>query len=483
MKQGNKLRYFVIEVIKVCLFFSIVLYVKQLLTSFNDLNKATHKKPIHHSLVTYTKVIQTTSVPPKTDLIKKLNILSIDWHISPIADLKLIASMFFPSVEIFDYSLSGACHSVHTCAGEKLKVLTPDVSHSLYLNLDTKIKFYEVYKQEENSLMQNMHAMICSHPSGMCELAMPFNKTVILWITTRFEQGRENEVEKFKGLVTNFRILNQRSGMFLAANNWYDVHYFNYFTGMNAQYIPSFCNYTNTKYSWNGKQNTILIHGFRPKKNQLSLESFMGNLNELKPKFSFATTKNIYPGRYEYKDLATHPAILHIPYQVSIMSFFEQYRMCIPIISPSLPLLTKWHMQFRMVSERTWSLALNGMDSTGSILPKHPDANPLLSHDPNDDQNIEAVEFWLQFADYYKFPHIILFDSWEDLNQKLEVIDFHEISKQMCLFNNKQLLEIQQSWQHIFSKINVKKENAVPNSYSYSSSMNFIYGENNWAAY
>lgn len=475
MKHIHHNQCFIFSFFLLCFLFSFISHFENL-----DKNK-THRKgsnqPKHFPL----KTVESIQSPEKIHL----NVLSIDWHISPIADLKEITSLFFPHVHIVDYSLSGSCHTFNTCAGEKLKVLTTDPSHSLYLNLHTKIEFYEEYKFKKgnDNFMHTTHAMICSHPSGMCELAMPFNKTIILWITTRFEQGRENSLEKFKGLVQNFRIVKEKSNLFAAANNWYDVHYFNYYTGLKAKYIPSYCNYTNTVYSWN-HDRTILVHGYRPILEMIPLEVFLKDLNQQSSKFSFKSLRKVYPGKYEYKDIASHPAILHIPYQVSIMSFFEHYRMCIPIIAPSLKLLTEWHMQYRIVSELTWNLALNKItDPSGStlVLPKHKDADPFLKYDPNNDHDETSVNFWLQFSDYYKFPHIILFDNWQDLIQKLNSVDLIQISKEMCAFNSIQLSQIQESWKEIFDNVNIPE--STEQWLSYESQMNLIYGEHNWVGY
>jgi hypothetical protein len=105
-------------------------------------------------------------------------------------------------------------------------------------------------------------------------------------------------------------------------------------------------------------------------------------------------------GSYSYEQLCAFPAVLHLrlPYQVSIiMSFFEQYRMGLPIIAPSLKLLVRWHMEHWLVSERTWDMTREGRRGTGSALPRHPDAAEL-PYDPNDDTDEVAVAWWLQWV-------------------------------------------------------------------------------------
>ena len=60
----------------------------------------------------------------------------------------------------------------------------------------------------------------------------------------------------------------------------------------------------------------------------------------------------LYPSLYEYSELARHPAAVLLPYQLSVMTFFELYRMNIPLFAPSPELLARWHLDFRVLNER-----------------------------------------------------------------------------------------------------------------------------------
>ena len=66
------------------------------------------------------------------------------------------------------------------------------------------------------------------------------------------------------------------------------------------------------------------------------------------PSLAFAHIRDLYP-HFQYSDLAAHPAIVVLPYQVSFMSLFEFYRMEIPLFVPSLDLLTDWHMTYKVL--------------------------------------------------------------------------------------------------------------------------------------
>eukprot|EP00741_Cyanophora_paradoxa_P010430 tig00000037_g10085.t1 len=55
-------------------------------------------------------------------------------------------------------------------------------------------KFFAAYKKDEE--FAKVDAFICSHPVANCELFLPFNRTVILYLTTRLEQQSSCKVER-----------------------------------------------------------------------------------------------------------------------------------------------------------------------------------------------------------------------------------------------------------------------------------------------
>jgi hypothetical protein len=69
----------------------------------------------------------------------------------------------------------------------------------------------------------------------------------------------------------------------------------------------------------------------------------------------------------------------------------------------------------RIMTERTWEGAY-GRNSTQSPIPRHPSA--AVAHDPNNDADEAAVKYWLQFSEFYQWPHVQTFDSWDQLISK-----------------------------------------------------------------
>ena len=75
-----------------------------------------------------------------------------------------------------------------------------------------------------------------------------------MYATTRLEFGRDDarvawrvkditraSPRRWAEWVANLRRIASRPGNTVAANNWFDVHYIRYHTGVNATYIPSWC--------------------------------------------------------------------------------------------------------------------------------------------------------------------------------------------------------------------------------------------------
>ena len=57
--------------------------------------------------------------------------------------------------------------------------------------------------------------------------------------------------------------------------------------------------------------------------------------------------------------------------------------------------------------------AFNHKTRLGSAIPPHPSAATF--HDPNDETSQDAVMYWLGYADFYTWPHILVWDSIPEL--------------------------------------------------------------------
>ena len=172
---------------------------------------------------------------------RKLTLFSMDFHIGPIQDLKDILQPL--GVRFIDQSLSGHCHLTKTCQ-KGIKVINKGNG----INLDPKLipKFYEAYKNDPK--MAAVDAFVCFHPSSMCELFMPFNKSLIIIASTRYELGRFAP-NRWTSWNKNLVKISEDSKNVVAGNNLYDAKYIEYFTGIKTEVLTSYCGYISDKYT------------------------------------------------------------------------------------------------------------------------------------------------------------------------------------------------------------------------------------------
>jgi len=273
---------------------------------------------------------------------KPLVIWSSDFHSAPINDLKHLLRPL--GVRFIDKSVSLQCYRTNTCEGRKtLKVI--NVRNAVFLHPSLIPKFYEAYK--EDAEMKSVDAFVCFHPAAMCELFMPFNKSIIVIATTRYELGRFGRYRWKKWNNNLVKIAKSKTNV-VGGNNLYDVEYVKYFTGIQGQLLPSVCVYVTTMYTPTRSEfllSRIRGHGFAAtfirEYEELCKNMSCNKLTSLRQKYRY----------YNYTDLVTYAGTVYIPYQVSVMSMFEQYRMNIPLFFPSLDLLTTWQHK-HMVSEK-----------------------------------------------------------------------------------------------------------------------------------
>ncbi|CAF1242235.1 unnamed protein product [Adineta steineri] len=367
-------------------------------------------------------------------------IWSNDFHISPIKDIKYQLRTF--NIEFLDKSLSGACKTTNSCA-KNLKILNRQ--NGLSPNFTEREQFYEVYKND--SEMNSVEVFMCFHPAGMCELFMPFNRTIIVIASTRYELGR-HEKQEWTTLNNNLKIIASNPRNIIAGNNLYDAEYIRYFTGIKTIVLPSICDYTNVTYSRvEGKPFLIA-----PIHNKIFQASFKSNLIKSSKRLNLSIEvkhlRDVYKN-YSYEQLSEHPGIIYVPYQVSLMSLFEQYRMNIPLFFPSIDLLTEWHFKYRVIDERTWDGVFRQHKNSSII------SGVLNSYipDPNNEFDRNAIRYWLQFSDFYQWPHITYYNSIDDLSKKLINTNLNQVSQNMKAYNKHLIKTVLKQWRDILQRI------------------------------
>jgi hypothetical protein len=399
------------------------------------------------------------NLPAVKPPVRKLRFFNLDLHISVIADLKYIFE--YLGHEVVDWSISG-----HTWVFGRKRDPVEVVNQGTWLGLNQKMcdDFHSRYRE----VLDGFDAFIVTYNASFALLYEKTGKPIIVDNPTRYENPFTTSPEKWRWL-NDYLARGVDSGRItIVSNNRGDEYYLRHFTGIASQVIPSLCLYTKAQYR--GRRDAFilvsriqpaLLHRrtqrvvnwvtaimprmadrlfvyFQGKRQPLIRSRFLNQLllnktDALKDGFSWQSF-------YDFK------GIIHIPYQVSTMSIFEQYSANVPLFFPSKKFLFELHTQFpdKVLSELSF-YQVNRLDTSG-----------LAPDDPNNLANDEIVKRWIDLADYYdelNMPYVQYFDSFEHLESLLREVDCREISEKMRAFNQQRIDRVFRDWEKILTQV------------------------------
>ena len=173
---------------------------------------------------------------------------------------------------------------------------------------------------------------------------------------------------------------------------------------------------------------------------------------QFKPNFIFKKIYDLYPF-YTLSQLANHRAIVLFPYAVMTYSITDFYAAKIPIFVPSVELMKEWNILHDRI-DTSYYCEMN----KEHILP-----SKYTTHrfNPNED-TWDHFKYWVNFADYFEWPFITIFQSWNDLFHKLETLDLKAISQNMEKHNKIREADLLINWCKLIKSLN---SSVMPNSF------------------
>ena len=389
-----------------------------------------------------------------------MQFFNIDLHISVIADVKNIFESLGHSV--VDWSISG-----HSWVFGKKRAEVDVVNQDTWRNLDQKLcdDFYFRYKD----YLDSFDGFIVTYNSSFALLYERFDKPIIVVNPTRYENPFTADQPKWRWL-DNFLVegVNKKK-INIISNNKGDDYYLNFFTGIESTVIPSLCLYTNAQYT--GKIDKFLLvsrmKNILPSQRNKKLKKVSKKISWfplVKMKIDSFLTKYQYivdseyldtvlfykderlKDGYSWQDLYDFRGIVHIPYQISTMSIFEQYSANVPLFFPSKRFLLELHELYpdKVLSELSY-YQVNNLSVDG-----------LEEDNPNKHIKLEIIKKWIDCADYYNennMPYVQYFDSFTELESMLATCDLVDISSKMMSFNNSRKKNAFTAWEKVLDSV------------------------------
>ena len=124
---------------------------------------------------------------------------------------------------------------------------------------------------------------------------------------------------------------------------------------MRPLYLPTLASYVTARYRGGGARKRGRPFLLWRAHHEMG-RTLLAELGSAAPDVAIRGLDQVYPGGaygkgYQFSDLARHPGVVVVPYTKSVMSFFELYRMNVPLFYPSVALLTKWELGAAVMSE------------------------------------------------------------------------------------------------------------------------------------
>jgi hypothetical protein len=259
--------------------------------------------------------------------------------------------------------------------------------------------------------------IISSHSIVSCARLAPLGLPMIHVNSTRFGNSWVQDPSRHAALVSKIQTLIQEDRLSIVHNNKGDASYFyQYFPTLSPHQelvIPSLCEslvrlrksapHVPKLLLWDTRQ--VLIQQNKSpfmKELYVKCKEAWGDAVESQA-LLLAEKKSYLPEGY----LDAYTAVIHIPYNISTMSMFQQVRSNIPIWVPSKRLLAELWTNPAEPNELSWTVFVPGSEGGASAMDKVRD--PLV------------VQRWLDTADFYNpdvLPLVFEFDSIEDLVAK-----------------------------------------------------------------
>lgn len=346
--------------------------------------------------------------------LQSVKILAFDAHVSIVSDIRNIFESLGHSVDIASMSSHDWITESSLIGIQGLR--RPGRVNSRLRTDWTRIndrmieRFYRLNKEK----LKDYDVFVTSYPPAFALLFEKFEKPIIVISCTRFDFPCISDARR-EWLIDGLSRLNSRGLLFPIANNLLDTSLAEKYMPFAWKHVPSLCNYMNGSYEGSRSVSALWYRG------SAELEEQIASTRGFDPSFSITR-------RYDRETIKSFRSVVHIPYQVSIMSAFEHYAQGIPMVVPSLKFLSK--------------LYDSGIPVLSEIL--FPKSSLVLPED------------WLSLADYYdhnNFKGLIYFDSWEEMGYHINESSLESVSLEMINHHKTRSGAITATWNSILEEM------------------------------
>ncbi len=318
----------------------------------------------------------------------------MDLHISVIADFKSAC----PDVEVVDWCLSG-----HAWVMNRTQDYPEHINPATWKDLTPQR--IAAFQQRYDSFLKTFDGFIVGFASSFAMIFEKYNKPILMLNAVRYDipycftRNRAMETRWNECLDR----LNSHGLLTIVSNNLADQRYLELGAGMSSHYIPSLCLYTKTTYTPTKPTFLVTNGSFNP--------------------HPLLTFKKDLPHPHAWSDITSFRGIVIHPYEVSLMSLFEQFTAGCPFFFPS----------------KAYWKANPGIQSISAywgneLSPKY--------------KELTTESGWIDLSDVYgvfQSPNTYYFDSEEHLIHLLETFKYVDDRE----FREAHIKQVKYQWRYV----------------------------------
>jgi len=339
----------------------------------------------------------------------------------------------------------------------------PQVNEALACQIPGFLSSIDIYKPNASAKLSDetrqflaedtYEGVITSHSLVTCHRLKELDLPMIHINSTRFGNEWIHSPEKHKVLVNSIQELLQQRRLRIVHNNHGDHQYFHqYFPSVlpsQEVVVPSLCESFTRLRVKAPSPTKVLLWDTRQLLLQEGKSPFMKDLFvKLKTKWGaaiesqailMAQAQAYLPEGY----LDSYTAVIHIPYNISTMSMFQQARANIPIWVPTKRLLKQLWSDSKEPNELSWTVFAEGSEVNASTM--------------DNVKRSDVLDRWIDCADFYNpdvLPLVYQFDSIEELVEKVMTIDYQKAIDMAEAEQQSRRENIVFSWEQVLQGLN-----------------------------
>ena len=310
--------------------------------------------------------------------------------------------------------------------------------------------FFEKYRTD--ALTLSIDIFFCAAPPRLCELWVPFNRTIIsLGGMDLGALPRIGDTFSVKWKHTYTAMCLQPQNLCATTNAYYAAQY-EYWTDIRPAVFRVFADFWTPDESERWRRGSralvegrsVICFGAEAllRANERARASGVGPTLEWDDPGAAKATRRADPASF----WVSFGAIVLCPYTFASIHFSELHTLAIPLFVPSVEYLS-------FMSDTDKRLDQNycaGYIRSNKKLLGPP---PLVPYFPTEQTNVghrAAERFWIQLADMYQYPHVQTFASLDDLVDRLAAADLPSISRSMREANRVASELTTERWRHWF---------------------------------